>query len=77
MSENILRDSEYDEISYFLVDMQSKVTKSDLKKTEYYEAFKDFDGTTGFDIFERLNKKDKSKIKRIVYNILKMKVKGD
>ena len=51
-----LTDQQYDELSRQLVDMQKEV---DIKETQYGYVFYDFDGTTGFDLYHRLNDKDK------------------
>ena len=51
-----LTDKQYDELSRQLVDMQKEV---DIKDTQYGYVFYDFDGTTGFDLYHRLNDKDK------------------
>lgn len=51
-----LTDKQYDELSRQLVDMQKEV---DIKETQYGYVFYDFDGTTGFDLYHRLNDKDK------------------
>ena len=51
-----LTDKQYDELSRQLVEMQKEV---DIKETQYGYVFYDFDGTTGFDLYHRLNDKDK------------------
>ena len=54
-----ITDAEYDSISHQLVALQKKVTKEEFRKTTYYYAMYDFDGSTGFDIPSRLTKKDR------------------
>ena len=51
-----LSDREYDELSYQLVELQKDI---DIQKTQYGYAMYDFDGTTVFDLYDRLNEKDK------------------
>lgn len=70
MNESCISDMEYDEISKQLVSMQHNVSKADLARTTYYYVFKDFEGSTGFDLFSKLNVKDReflSKIAKHVY----------
>ena len=51
-----LSDREYDELSYQLVELQKDI---DIQETQYGYVMYDFDGTTGFDLYSRLNEKDK------------------
>lgn len=53
---NGLSDKEYDEISKQLVELQKNV---DVSLTQYGYIFYDFDGSTGFDLYDRLSEKDK------------------
>lgn len=62
LNTNKLTDKQYDELSRQLVDMQKGV---DIKDTQYGYIFYDFDGTTGFDLYPRLNDYDK----KYLYNI--------
>lgn len=65
-------DKKYDEISKQLVKEQSEKTKQWVKdKTQYGYAFYDFDGSTGFDLWYRLNKNDKEYISHIAERIVK------
>ena len=53
-------DRKFDEASKQLAELQSKYTERQLRRTtQYGYAFYDFDGTTGFDLFDRLNEQDK------------------
>ena len=58
LNSSCLPDFEYDSISKQLVEMQKALEEKDLKKTRYYYVFKDFEGSTGFDLISKLNKKD-------------------
>lgn len=51
-----LSDKEYDELSRQLVDLQKNI---DIQQTQYGYVMYDFDGTTGFDLYSRLNEHDK------------------
>lgn len=65
---SVITDKEYDKAAYGLVEMQKEVSVSD---TDYGNIFIGFDGTTGFDLFGKLNEVDKEKIRRISRNVLK------
>lgn len=64
--ESCVSDYEYDSISHQLVALMKEATKEELKKTTYYYAMWDFDGSTGFDIPSRLTEADREYIDRIV-----------
>ena len=53
---NGLSDKDYDEISKQLVELQKTV---DVILTQYGYIFYDFDGSTGFDLYDRLTEEDK------------------
>lgn len=61
---SIVSDKYFDSCCKQLVKGQNK-NKDILKQTEYYKIFKDFDGTTGYYLFDKLDKKDKKYIKLI------------
>lgn len=74
-----LSDKEYDDLSRQLVDMQKNI---DIGTTQYGYVMHDFDGTTGFDLYHRLNDKDKQYLMWIAMagtgrhkNVSKKKVK--
>lgn len=64
---NLMSDKDYDELSKQLVQLQSQ--SSDIMSTQYGYCFYDFDGTTGFDIFSRLNQQDKNYLCHIAGNL--------
>lgn len=51
---NIISDSEYDRLSEELVKLQREYPE-ESKEAPLYEAFKDYDGSTGFHLTNRLN----------------------
>ena len=57
-----LSDRGYDELSHQLVELQKDI---DIQKTQYGYLMYDFDGTTEFDLYSRLNEKDKRYIMQI------------
>lgn len=64
----IWSDKKYDEVAKQLVSLQNNYKY--INKTQYGYVFYDYDGTTGFDLYHRLNKKDKEQIKRIAWRII-------
>lgn len=61
-----LTDKEYDELSKQLVWLQKDI---DIQQTQYGYVMYDFDGTTGFDLYHRLNLSDKKYLMNIALNI--------
>ncbi len=75
-----LTDKEYDELSKQLVKLQKAININD---TQYGYVMYDFDGTTGFDLYSRLNASDKQYLTNIACHVLhvsprksKLKKKG-
>lgn len=70
---SIVSDKYFDSVSKQLAEIQVK-NENKLNKTQYYKAFKDFDGTTGYYLFSRLNKEEKERIviiSKIIYKRFK------
>ena len=67
-----LTDEEYDSISHQLVALQKKATKEELRKTTYYYAMYDFEGSTGFDIPQRLTKFDREYLTQIALYVMSL-----
>lgn len=61
--DSMITDKQFDEAAKQLVELQSIY---DVSKTQYGYVFYDFDGTTGFDLWERLTVADQTTIKTIV-----------
>lgn len=66
-----LSDKQYDELSRQLVRLQSEYPN--LQDTQYGYIMYDFDGTTGFDLYSRLNEHDKD----YLYNIASRLAEGN
>lgn len=49
LDDNIIPDSKWSQWAMELVDLQKKYPK-ESKKVQYYDVFKDFDGSSGFDL---------------------------
>lgn len=65
-------DHDYDNISRQLVEMQNSCSKEELSETKYGYAFEDFDGSTGFDLFSKLNHEDKVWIEDLARSLIIM-----
>lgn len=70
LNESCISDHEYDAIVKQLVRFQNKASEKELKKSKYYYVMYDFEGSTGFHLFNRLNSKDKSYLLLLAQNIL-------
>ena len=71
LNESIIPDKQFDEEARQLVKLQ-KQNKKDLNKSEYYYCMKDFDGTTGYDLFNRLKESDRIYLLHLAKYILKL-----
>lgn len=68
-NESCVSDAYYDGISKQLVELQKQATPEEWKKTTYYYAMYDFDGSTGFDIPSRLTKEDREWLDKICWMV--------
>ena len=69
MDESVVDDAMFDNNSRQLVALQKE--HSDLApRTIYWYVFKDFDGTTGFDLYARLNPQDRKFIETEAHHLL-------
>jgi len=69
-NESVISDKKYDKYSRLLVELK-KQNKSEYKETDYYYCMKDFDGSTGFDLYDRLNNHDREYLTKIANSVLK------
>lgn len=72
LNTNRLTDKQYDELSRQLVELQKDI---DISDTQYGYVMCDFDGTTGFDLYERLNDYDKKYLMSIAIHHCSTKIK--
>lgn len=70
---NFISDNQFDEISAYLVNLQSQIN---IEDTMYGYIFYDFDGTTGFHLYDRLMEEDKNYLDIIVNHILVLSKKS-
>lgn len=64
LDDSIIEDKVFDDNAKQLVQMQKQFVE-EAKGTDYWYVFHDFDGTTGFDLYDRLNKHDKEYLMHI------------
>jgi hypothetical protein len=67
LNANVIEDYRYDKLAAELVVKQKD---KDNQRGMYWDIFMDFDGSTGFDLYHRLNEYDKDRIKSISILIL-------
>ena len=72
LNTSCISDRDFDELSKQLVELQSN-KKDVAKQTKYYYALYDYDGSTGFHIYNRLNNSDKEYLLLIAKNVLSVK----
>lgn len=77
-NESCVTDAYYDSISKQLVELQNSCDPEEFRKSTYYYAMYDFDGSTGFDIPFRLTKYDNKYLTKLashIYDLWKRKEK--
>ena len=71
-NESCVSDEYYNSISRQLLELQNSCSIEEFKKTKYYYAMHDFDGSTGFDIPSRLTKEDLEYLTNIASYVFKL-----
>ena len=69
LNQSVISDKDYDKLSKYLCHLINQ-NQEVFKSTEYYYYLYDFEPSTGFYIYDRLNKKDKNKLRNIAEYIL-------
>lgn len=69
LHESVISDSKFDKKSAILVKLMKKYPKT-TKKSPYYKAIHDFDGTTGFHLYYRLTKEEQKHHMMIARHVL-------
>lgn len=59
LNTTVISDLEFDLLSKQLLHLQNRANKNELKKSQYYYVFYDFDGNTGFDLWYRMKDSDR------------------
>lgn len=69
-NDSLISDQEYDKRAKELVELQSEF--QDIEQTQYGYVFYDFDGTTGFDLYDRLKEEDKKYLTRLAGHVMRL-----
>ena len=69
LNTGIVSDKQFDANAYQLVKLQ-KDNPEDSERSQYWYVFYDFDGSTGFHLYYRLNDSDKEYLKHIASHVL-------
>lgn len=72
LDESCISDREHDSISHQLVEMMKTADPAEFRKSTYYYAMHDFDGSTGFDIPSKLTPYDREYLGNIAAHVHKM-----
>lgn len=64
LNTSIITDKAFDDNAHQLVELQEQYPK-EAQRSEYYYLFNDFDGSTGFHLYHRLNEHDKQYLMQI------------
>lgn len=74
-----MTDREFDELCKQLVKLQSEIPEpyTVIKNTQYGYVFYDFDGSTGFHLYHRLNDKDKEYLMHLAKMTLNIDIKHE
>ena len=75
LNKSIVNDATFDSNAYQLAELQRSFPE-EAKASQYYYVFYDFDGTTGFDLYHRLTKKDKEWHMHIANHVLSLHKAG-
>lgn len=71
MDTNVISDKKFDRAAWLLADKIQKFGPKKIASTQYGYVFKDFDGSTGFDLIDRLTSQDRKLIKCVATSVLK------
>lgn len=71
LDSSVIEDRVFDANARQLAQMQEDFP-DEAESTDYWYVFYDFDGTTGFDLYGRLNKKDRQYLMQIAKHVLRL-----
>lgn len=69
---SVISDFDYERISKQYLELVSNMNIRELERTQYWYCFKNYDGSTGFDLYHKLNRKDKSYLMQIAKVVKKL-----
>lgn len=71
LSENVISDVYFDNLGRQLMSLREQMSENEYKRTEYYYCFDDFDGTTGFYLYDALTTKDRKYLTSVAKSVLR------
>lgn len=71
MDTSVISDKRFDRAARLLADKIQRFGPKKIASTQYGYVFKDFDGSTGFDLIDKLTYPDKKLIKNVATAVLK------
>ena len=75
MDDSVISDKKFDKKAAVLVKLSKKYPE-EVKNSEYYRAIYDFDGSTGFHLYSRLNKSQRRYLKQIARYVIRLYRQG-
>ena len=70
MNTSVISDGRFDRLSKQLIGLRSQMTAEEYRRAEYYYCFQDFDGNTGFDLYNKLVPKDREWLTKLAEIVL-------
>lgn len=70
LNESCVSDAKYEAIVKQFIELKSMMDPDEFKKTTYHYVMYDFDGSTGFDLYYRLNSYDRQYLTGIAESVL-------
>lgn len=71
LNDNIVSDAKYEGYVKQYMGLKNKASAADFEASKYAYAFRDFEGSTGFYLYNRLKEEDKEQIAKVAYVVLK------
>ena len=71
MASSVITDNQFNAIGHQLVELRNAMDEESYSKTTYYYVFTDFDASTGFYLYGRLNKQDREYLELIAQHVLR------
>ena len=73
LDNSTISDKKFDELSKELVTLMELADDKELEATDYWYCMYDFDGSTGFHLYDRLTEYDKQYLTKIARYVLSLK----
>lgn len=70
LNESCITDKDFDELSHQLVELMKSTPKSICEQSTYWYCMSDFDGNTGFYLYDSLNESDRDYLTKVANMVL-------